>query len=112
MAKVLDYGDGRVDGKHLVAIRCPACEASGRDPFHGLDVANVHKWNGDFEKPTFTPSLGWMPPYANNSDGFVCHSFITDGRITYCGDSHHAMAGQTVELLDFDPEVIERYRRT
>jgi hypothetical protein len=31
---------------------------------------------------------------------FVCHSFVTDGRIQYLGDCTHAMAGQTVDLPD------------
>ena len=32
-----------------------------------------------------------------------CHSFITDGRISFCGDSEHALAGQTVDLPEVAP---------
>ena len=31
----------------------------------------------------------------------LCHSHVTDGKITYCGDSTHGYAGQTLELPDF-----------
>lgn len=30
-----------------------------------------------------------------------CHSFVTNGRIQYLGDSTHALAGQTVDLPDW-----------
>jgi hypothetical protein len=30
----------------------------------------------------------------------VCHSFVTDGKIQYLSDCTHAMAGQTVDLLE------------
>ena len=31
---------------------------------------------------------------------FVCHSFVTDGRIQFLGDCTHDLAGHTVELPD------------
>lgn len=61
-------------------------------------------WNGDANKPSFTPSvLGTSGLIA--SDGgprpLVCHSFVTDGRIQYLSDSTHALAGKTVDLQEF-----------
>lgn len=83
----LDVGNGRV---HF-GIRCPGC-----DEVHALD----ERWtfNDNFERPTFTPSLlcrGERP------EPFVCHSFITDGRIQFLSDCTHALAGQTVDLPPF-----------
>jgi hypothetical protein len=76
-------------------VHCPACGCG-----HGLRVgqADEPNWtfNGDMEKPSFNPSLSVSG--ANNS---VCHSMITDGMITYFGDSTHALAGKTVPLGDF-----------
>ncbi len=54
------------------------------------------------DKPTFTPSL--LVRYLD-SDGVTersrCHSHITNGRIAYCNDCTHALAGQIVDLPDW-----------
>jgi hypothetical protein len=90
-------------------IYCPACKCG-----HGFDK----RWsfNGDFDKPTFTPSmlvkskhpkgysndnpapLGWHGEYENT----VCHSFVTDGKIQYLSDCTHDMAGQTIDIPDLN----------
>jgi hypothetical protein len=31
----------------------------------------------------------------------VCHYFLRDGQIEFCGDSIHALAGQRVQLPDW-----------
>ena len=69
---------------------CPACKE-----IHYIDT----KWsfNGDFEKPTFSPSVllrGKVMPTDEECDrilageqvelaDLVCHSFITDGKMQY-----------------------------
>lgn len=72
-------------------------------------------WNGNVERPTFTPSVlvtgvkrltdeqlaAWMrgeplPEPVQQR----CHTFVTDGRIQFLGDCTHALAGQTVDLPD------------
>lgn len=77
-------------------------------------------WNGDAERPTFSPSVlvtweQWVPPATTlEMAGAIergeivqsrvprtCHSFVTDGRIEYLGDCTHALAGQTVDLADW-----------
>ena len=81
---------------------CPACRSAHDyavdQPFH-----NGAQWtyNGDSVRPTFTPSMNisWGP--TEDGDHYRCHYFVTDGKIIYCGDSTHGMAGQTVELPDF-----------
>jgi len=72
-------------------------------------------FNGDYDKPTFTPSVlvsgvkttkdadgewdgGWERDAAGNTIPEVCHSFVTDGKIQFLGDSTHELSGQTVEL--------------
>lgn len=73
-------------------VFCPACQCG-----HLFDK----RWtfNGDVEKPTFTPS---MLVNANmqkiNPKAIRCHSYVTAGRIQFLSDCTHAMAGQTVEL--------------
>lgn len=57
----------------------------------------IWKWNGSFDKPTFTPSLLIL----GDKDGqqiTLCHSVITDGVINFCGDCQHKMAGQSVPM--------------
>lgn len=80
-----------LSGPHGHLIFCPACECG-----HLFDS----RWtfNGDVNKPTFRASMlvnGSTPEKR-------CHSFVTDGKIEFCGDSAHALAGKTVELPDFD----------
>src|SRR4051794_23121084 len=60
-------------------------------------------FNGDREKPTFRASL--LIPHHDSPEGYKpilrCHSFVTDGKIEFLGDSEHELKGQTVELPDF-----------
>jgi len=50
------------------------------------------------DKPTFAPSL-----LCNGHDPALrCHSFVRDGRIEFLPDCQHALAGQTVELPDWE----------
>jgi hypothetical protein len=76
--------------------RCPGCQRLHVIP----DYGNV-RWtfNGDYEKPTFSPSV--RHSWSNRGDGGpdkCCHYFIRDGRIEFCGDCTHPLSGQTVDL--------------
>lgn len=84
---------------------CPGC--------NGIHMVTVEKdedipevptwqWNGDVEKPTFSPSVN---VYANTPSR-RCHSFVVDGKITFLNDSFHELKGKTVELGD----VSERFK--
>jgi hypothetical protein len=81
---------------------CAACESGHFVQVHG----GVTRWgfNGDVERPTFTPSvkITYSGPDAGVDDAppACCHYFITDGRIAYCPDSTHDLAGQTVDLTE------------
>ena len=98
---------------------CPGCKTSHRIQ-HGVGDAPRWGWNGDVDKPTFTPSIlvrtgHFVPghdsrgcwctfnaahPEKEDTDFVcaVCHSFVTDGSIQFLGDCTHALAGQTVDL--------------
>jgi hypothetical protein len=52
----------------------------------------VWSFNGNMDKPTFSPSLVYPDKKPR------CHLFLTDGRIQYLSDCGHALAGQTVDL--------------
>jgi hypothetical protein len=97
-------------GKFVTHFWCPGC-----DQAHGINT-NIWTWNGDLERPTFSPSVLVQANYAEppitpeNIEQWkrepweqrvvrrVCHSFVTDGRIQFLGDCTHALAGETVDL--------------
>ncbi len=106
-----------LEGDRLV-YWCQGC-----DMFHQVWVGSGPGprwgWNGDVERPTFTPSVlvSWdqaEPPAATlevcekiRSGEIVqvkvhkvCHTFITDGRVQFLSDCTHAFAGQTLDLPD------------
>lgn len=90
-------------GGALVMFDCPACGYGHAVTVRQYDPpahqGPVWGWNGSLEAPTFTPSVNVWPKGRAESHGYPrCHFFVTDGRIAYCGDSEHAMAGQTVDL--------------
>jgi len=62
----------------------------------------VWSFNGNMDRPTFSPSL--LIYEGKWDDGTVahprCHSFVRDGRIQFLNDCGHNLAGQTVELPD------------
>ncbi|MCQ0032574.1 DUF6527 family protein [Burkholderia glumae] len=59
------------------------------------------QWNGSLDAPTFTPSLRVAYDLPGGAE-CVCHSFITDGRIQFCADSTHPLAGQTVDIPEWE----------
>lgn len=95
---------------------CPACRSmhSYRTTAPtGLrsDGTPWPKWqfNKNMEKPSFTPSLRYSTQAGKLVDGkwvrrgperTICHLYVTDGEIRYCGDNPHALNGKTVPLPD------------
>ena len=84
------------DGKHRgYVVTSPAT---------GQDVIFDNRWefNGDFEKPTFRPSmLVQYGEHENPETGHVReHFFVTDGKIQYLSDCHHEFAGKTIDMID------------
>lgn len=90
-------------GSHL--FFCPGCRGMHR-------VGPGWSFNGDYDRPTFQPSVlvqgvedltdeehgRVMAGEAVTPRPFVCHSFVTDGRIQFLADSTHTLAGHTVDL--------------
>lgn len=79
--------DGSLYG---LSFHCPGC---------GFGHIFTTDWtfNGDMEKPTFSPSL---LNYNPRDKSYRCHLFVRDGRIEFCGDCSHSLAGKTVEMED------------
>lgn len=59
-------------------------------------------WNGDTEKPTLKPSILTRFDSGDPSESYVCHSFVTDGKVQFLPDSTHDLAGQTLDLLEVE----------
>jgi len=76
---------------------CPGCKG-----YHAYTTkhptASGWTFNGDVDKPTFSPSLlvhGKDPEKR-------CHLFMKGGMIQFLGDCYHELAGQTVECPEWD----------
>jgi hypothetical protein len=97
-------------GSGLLRHWCPACHAGH---VFNIGEANAYgaiwSWDGDAQRPTFTPSMHmrageWVDHLGERHRArTLCHYTLIDGRITYCADSPHKFAGQTVDLPDFPP---------
>ena len=55
-------------------------------------------FNGDLVKPTFSPSL----LVNGHGQGKRCHCYVRDGKIQFLGDCDHELAGQTIELEEYE----------
>lgn len=80
----------------------------GCDMAHPVAVGNGRgprwDWNGSVDKPTFRPSV--LVRWNEYEKSCVCHSFVTDGSVQYLNDCTHPLAGQTVELPEWDWESV------
>ncbi len=122
-AKKVANSEGELIGYRIYCLGCEENHIIYTEP-----VAGRYVWgfNGDVEKPTFTPSLlirsgHYVPEHNKDScwctynkeqeekgeepSGFecgICHTFITDGKIQYLTDCTHKLAGQTIDLPEID----------
>ena len=80
--------------------------SSGRPMF----ISNKQcEWNGDKDCPTFCPSARVSTIKSDGSGDlreYVNHLFIKHGKIIYCKDCTHEMAGQTVDMVDITEDVL------
>lgn len=79
-------------------IYCPGCEKNHFIYTNPKFSSIVWGFNGDSEKPTFTPSLLCNP----DKEASRCHSFITNGHIQFLGDCFHDLKNQTIELTEYN----------
>lgn len=92
-----------------VSFRCPGCGDVHVVPTGGGGWG----WNGSLSSPSLSPSISvtsghyashWKPGDEcwcgknYHFECYRCHSVVTDGKIAFCADSTHALAGQTVDL--------------
>lgn len=89
-------------------FRCPGCDETHRFALSSWKDAegNQHEgWSmtGDVDRPTFMPSLvtWWEEEQAGKKVERRCHLNVEHGRITFHSDCTHALAGQTVDMLDW-----------
>lgn len=97
MAKMTRKLQAHADGSF--SHWCPACQHLHPIP------AGRWTFNGDMQRPSFSPSLKqmgkrievehgrwtgeWILDEAGNAADGTCHYFITDGNIQFCPDSWH-----------------------
>lgn len=74
------------------AFWCPGCKCG-----HVVWLDGPTKWsfNGNTEKPTFSPSI------LNQNELGRCHMFVENGMIKFCGDCSHELAGKNVQMEAF-----------
>ena len=99
MAKVHPY-KGSSGEINLWAFFCPGCKYDHALAIRQYTEGGNPQWtfNGDVDKPTFTPSLlVWGSDQSRR-----CHSFITDGQIQFLSDCFHDLKGQTVEIPEYE----------
>jgi hypothetical protein len=99
MAKLYKLINDQDEFTGTYGFRCPGCKMS-----HHIPTTGDYKWgfNGDIDRPTFTPSILARWPYGNDQIINVCHSFVTDGKIQFLTDCTHEMAGKTVNLEEVE----------
>nr|WP_295828322.1 DUF6527 family protein [uncultured Azospirillum sp.] len=88
-----------VEGNRIM-FWCPGCDGA-----HAVRVGDGSgpgwTYNGNPDKPTFSPSI-LVNPGGKTPGVPTCHSYVTDGCIRFLTDSTHHLAGQTVDIPDFD----------
>lgn len=97
LSKILAKSNGNI------FFECPACEIP-----HGINCGDGHgpvwSWNGDINKPTFSPSVLVDFTYGADKKREVCHSFVVEGTIQFLTDCTHQLAGKTVDIPEWEIE--------
>lgn len=94
---------GKVDENGYFWHHCPGCDNTHIVPVvPTAHFPSVWGYNGNLDAPTLTPSVKHTWPVTKGGErtgaDHCCHYHITDGRIAYCADSTHALAGVTTDL--------------
>lgn len=94
--KIYNYNPPDSERK-LFVFHCPGCDYA--HPFHvGYTERPTWSWNGSMDRPTFSPSLLVFKDQPDRR----CHSHVADGKIQFLSDCWHKLAGQTVEIPDWE----------
>ncbi len=89
MSKIKQFSNGDI------IFYCPGCKSLQR-------LTKSWTFNGNFEKPTITPSILTKGYNAEEKISYTCHSFVTDGKIKFLSDCTHKLKDQTVDLPDIE----------
>ena len=89
--KVIYWPNEEEGRDRALAFYCPACECNHEVRLYGEHDDQGWWWNGDFERPTITPSLNFYR--------IGCHISITNGKIQYDAGP---WAGKTVDMEDVE----------
>jgi hypothetical protein len=78
----------------------------GCDSHHVFYIAGKHhcfwQFDGNMEKPTFSPSLVCRWEHGEARIPKVCHVFVKNGMVEYLTDCTHHLAGKTIELPEME----------
>lgn len=84
----------------LLCFQCPGCGFGHCVTVDG--VKNVSgatwTWNHNHDSPSFSPSVLVNAKYPDSR----CHFFVRAGQIAFLSDCHHKLAGQTVDLPEWE----------
>ena len=88
---------------------CPACDFEHSFSVdlvgHGHHGDRLWTFNGDYQRPTFHPSMFSNRDHWAYEHHPSCHSWLTDGHWHYLNDCSHALAGQVVPVPPPDPDM-------
>lgn len=110
LREVYFYSDSDPEAKVVARLSalCPACgfehSFSVDLEGHGKHTNDGWSFNGDYQQPTFTPSMGANLRQQQQHHP-VCHSFVKEGVWQFLGDCTHNMAGQHVPMIPPDPDM-------
>lgn len=84
---------------------CPGCDTWHHIPVK-VNSKRPHHWNwdGDILHPTVSPSVKHTWEWGEERVTRICHYFIREGQIEYCGDCTHSMANKKMPLPRLDIE--------
>lgn len=86
------------NAKGVYLLWCDGCGES-HAIYHNCQTVSINwNFNGDFVKPTFSPSLKVTFTRNDGRGDTVCHSFIRNGEIQFLNDCTHELAGKTIQL--------------
>jgi hypothetical protein len=88
-------------GLQRYAFVCPGCaeyDEPGSRLFATHQFDSTWSYNGDGNAPTVSPPI----LVTDGRPEYRCHSFVEGGKIRFLSDCSHKLAGQTVELPEYN----------
>lgn len=108
MSKIGKISNSACLDKDEYIFFCPGCKCGHHFWVSNANYKNPEKlwgFNGDLDNPTVIGSILVMPHKGTPGvfkDTIRCHSIITNGMISFCGDSEHEFKDKTVSLGDLN----------